>query len=116
MQTCDVCGEVFENKTYLIRQLWEGEKGSEDLQKTHTDGSEERPRIGEGVICGKLLYDHMVQRSGQRQCVTGGKCFMIIKGKQHVDLCRCNICHKYFDKLVKKNIHIQRMHIYRSEK
>ena len=61
------------------------------IQNIHTDGSEERPRICEGVICGKLLYDQ--------------------KRNQYVDPCKCNICHKYFDNVVKRNIHIQRMHI-----
>ena len=57
--------------------------------EAHTDCSEERPK----TMCNlwKVLYDH--------------------KRNQHVDLCRCNICHKYFDNIVKRNIHIQKMHI-----
>ena len=38
----------------------------------------------------KVLYDH--------------------KRNQHVDPCNCNICHKYFDSIVKGNIHIQKTH------
>ena len=35
---------------------------------------------------------------------------------QHVDPGNCNICHKYNDSTVKRNIHIQRTHTYDPEK
>ena len=61
------------------------------IQNIHTDGSEERPRICEGVICGKLLLDH--------------------KRNQNLDPGGCNICYKHFDKVVWRNILMHGMHI-----
>ena len=44
-----------------------------------------------------------------------GKCYYHERN-QHVDPGNCDICRKYFDSIVKRNIHIQRMHTYGPEK
>ena len=70
----------------------------------------------------KLLVEREVLKlldellAGDTKCGTCGKVFctkelLYSHGRnRHVDLDNCNTCHKYFDSIVKRNIHIQKMH------
>ena len=97
----------------------EGAGGGDGSGAGGAEGKEELDEVLEQELEFLELLDELL--AGDTKCGTCGKVFCIKKllyfhgRNQHVDLGNCNICHKYFDSIVKSNIHIQKTHTYGSE-
>ena len=82
-------------------------------------GKEELDEVLEPELELLELLDELL--AGDTKCGTCGKLFCTKKllysheRNQHADLGNCNICHKYFDSIVRRNVHIQKTHTYGSE-
>ena len=97
----------------------EGSRGGDGRGLEGLRGKKELDEVLDPELELLKLLDELL--AGDTKCGICGKVFCTKKllysheRNQHVDLGNCNICHKYFDSRVKRNVYIQKTHSYGSE-